>query len=99
MILQNKSPKAIHEELVARLGDNSMSYSFVKKWAALFKAGRESVEDDERSGRPSTAVTQEYVAAVENFVMDDRRVSVRHIAAEVKWSVGSTNQSNTTTLT
>ena len=53
-----------------------MSYSFVKKWAALFKGGRESVEDDERSGRP--AVTQENVAAVENFVMKNRCVSVRH---------------------
>ena len=58
MVLQNRSPKAIHEELVATFGGDYMSYSFINKWAALFKGGRESVEDDERSGRPSTAVSQ-----------------------------------------
>lgn len=89
MVLQQKAPKAIHEELVATLGEDSLSYTSVKKWAALFKAGRQSTEDDARSGRPSTAVTGENVQAVENLVMADRRVSVRNIAAETQMSVGS----------
>ena len=89
MVLQKKAPKAIHEELAATLGDDSLSYSSVKKWAALFKAGRQSTEDDPRGGRPSTAVTEENVEAVEDLVMNDRRVSVRKIAAETQISVGS----------
>lgn len=89
MVLQKKAPKAIHEELAATLGDDSLSYSSVKKWAALFKAGRQSTEDDPRGGRPSTAVTEENMEAVEDSVMNDRRVSVRKIAAETQVSVGS----------
>ena len=56
--------------------DVSLSYSSVKKWAALFKFGRQSTEDDSRGGRPSTAVTEENVEAVENLVINDRRVSL-----------------------
>ena len=89
MVMQNKTPKSIHEELQTTLGEAALAYSTVKKWAALFKAGRESVEDDERSGRPTTAVNEDKVKAVEDFIMKDRRVSVRHIAAAMDLSVGS----------
>ena len=89
MVMQNKTPKSIHEELQTTLGEAALAYSTVKKWAALFKAGRESVEDDERSGRPKTAVNEDKVKAVEDFIMRDRRVSVRHIAATMNLSVGS----------
>ena len=61
MVLQKKTRKAIHEELAATLGNDSLFYSIAKKWAALFKAGRQSTEDDPRGGRPSTAVTEENV--------------------------------------
>jgi len=89
MMLQKKASKAIHEELMSTMGDNVVAYATVKKWAALFKTGRDSVDDDPSSGRPLTGLTEENVKAVENLVMEDRRVSVRRIAAEVKLSVGS----------
>ena len=44
-----------------------------KKWATEFKRGRESIEDDERSGRPKDATTDENVEIVHNLVMGDRR--------------------------
>ena len=47
----------------------------------FFKADREIVDDNPRSGRPSNSV--------EIFIMEDRRVAVRHIAAEMSMSVGS----------
>ena len=55
------------------LGKESSSYSTVKKWAAEFKRGRESVEDDGRSTPPKDATADENVKVVHNLVMCDRR--------------------------
>ena len=74
---------------MATLGDTVLSYSTAKRWPSLFKVSRETVEDDPQSGRPSAAVTEESVDLTESFVMEDRRISVRRIAAEVHLSVGS----------
>ena len=55
------------------LGNESPSYSTVNKWAAEFKHGRGSNEDDARSGRSKDATTDENVEIVHNLVMCDRR--------------------------
>lgn len=88
-VLQGKAPKDIHAELEATLGHGALSYSTVKKWAALFKHGRESVEDDPRCGGPSSAIHDGTVAEVEGLVMGNRRVSVAWLAAHVGISKGS----------
>ena len=82
-------PNEIFEDMSTTLGDSAPSYSTVKRWAALFKAGRESLEDDERSGRPSTSVNEDTIEKVENLVMADRRLTVRYLAAEVGISTSS----------
>ena len=38
--------KEIHEDFLETLVMESPSYSTVKKWAAEFKSGRETIEDD-----------------------------------------------------
>ena len=48
-------PKEIHENLLETLRKESHSYSTVKTWAAAFKRGRESFEDDGRSRSPNDA--------------------------------------------
>ena len=77
-------PKEIHEDLMETLGKESPSYSTVKKWAAEFKRGRESVEDDGRSGRPTDATADDIVMVVHTLVMCDRRQDLRSIAS--KWA-------------
>ena len=52
--------KEIHADFMETLGKES-SYSTVKKWAAAFERGRESVEDDGRSGCPKDATADENV--------------------------------------
>ena len=64
-----------------------MLQSTVQHWAAEFKRGRESLEDDPRSGRPVTAITQENIDRVttlwDHMVMDNRRLAVNQIANAV----------------
>ena len=62
--------------MVATLGDDAPALSTVKKWEAKFKRGRESLEDDPRSGRPASATTQENIDRVHHMVLDDRRFTV-----------------------
>ena len=84
--LQKKelTTKDIHADMVATLGDDAPALSTVKKWAAEFKKqGRTSLEDDPRSGRPSSATTQENIDLVHQMVIDDRRLTVNEIAEAV----------------
>ena len=81
--LQKKglAPKAIHEDLVNTYGENAPSYPMIKKWAAEFKRGRESLEDDRRCGHPVSVGIQENITKVLEIVMGDRRVTTRYIAS------------------
>jgi len=45
-------------------GSAAMSRANVYRWYARFQDGRENVKDDARSGRPSTARTDENVESV-----------------------------------
>ena len=78
-------PKDINEDFMETLGKESPSYSIVKKWAAEFETGRESVENDGRSGCPKDAT----VMVVHTLVMRDRRRELRSIASEVGVSFGA----------
>ena len=61
----------------------------MKKWATEFKQRRESIDDDERSGRPKDATIDENVEIVHNLVMCDSRRDLRSIASEVGISFGA----------
>jgi len=53
-----KTTIEIFNDLKAAYNDQAPSYSTVASWVALYKIWRESIEDDSRSGRPITNVTQ-----------------------------------------
>jgi len=44
--------------LVQVLGDNAIKKTAVYKWVKRFSEGRESVTNEERSGRPTTSRTE-----------------------------------------
>ena len=69
--------------LVQVYGDNAMKKTAVYKWMRRFSEGRESVTDEERSGRPATSRTEENIANVRQIVRENRRLTVRSIAEQV----------------
>jgi hypothetical protein len=58
-------------------------FSTIKKWAAEFKHGRTSLEDDPREGRPKSATTPEIIEQVHDVVLDDRRMKIRKHAETI----------------
>ena len=97
LTLENVQPQQIHNRMIVVYGENAPSYATVKRWAAEFRRGRTSLEDDPRSGRPSDAVCEENCHAVENIVMQNRRVNVHQIADTVGISTVQVRRSCTNT--
>jgi len=73
----------IHSTFINVYGDSSPSFSTIKKWAAEFKRGRTSLEDDPREGRPKSATTPEIIEQVHDMLLDDRRMKVHEIAETI----------------
>jgi transposase len=63
--------------------DSSPSFSTIKKWAAEFKRGRTSLEDDPCEVRPKSATTPETIEQVHDMLLDDRQMKVHEIAETI----------------
>jgi len=70
-------------KLVQVYGDNAMNKTAVYKWVKRFSEGRDSVTDEERSGRPAANRSEENIAKVRQIVRENRRLTVRSIAQQV----------------
>ena len=77
--------------LTVAFGESNLSKKSVYKWYKLFIEGREYVNNDTRSGRPSSSTTDENIEAVNKIVMENRRITIREVAENVEISVGSCN--------
>jgi hypothetical protein len=49
-------------------GDTALKKSAVYDWFSRFKNGQEMLEDDQRSGRPSTSRTEEMIGKVRQLI-------------------------------
>ena len=67
--------------LVQVYGDSAVKKTAVYKWMKRFSEGRESVTDEERSGRPATSGTEENVAKICQIVRENRRLTQEHSRA------------------
>ncbi|CAF1133040.1 unnamed protein product [Rotaria sp. Silwood1] len=69
----------IHDELTTAYGQGVVSYRTVAHWIHRFSSGRESLEDDPRSGRPIAIITQQNIDAVQGLVNDDSHISIDYV--------------------
>jgi len=65
-------------------GEHAVSRTQVFRWHKAFLDGRESVEEEPRSGRPCTSKTDENVTKVKDLVRSDRRFTVRMISSVLR---------------
>jgi transposase len=65
------TPNKIHSKFIEVYGHSSPSFSTIKKWAAKFKCGCTSLEDDPCEGHPKSATTLEIIEQVQDMVLDD----------------------------
>ncbi|XP_046545536.1 protein GVQW3-like [Haliotis rubra] len=81
--MKGLTPTAIHADMVSTLGEDAPSFATVKRWAAEFRRGKESLQDDPRSGRPTTVTTKENVDKICGIILNDPGISARRIANKV----------------
>jgi len=64
LVKLGKSGNGIRKMLVQVYGDSAMKKTAVYTWVKCFSEGRESVAEEERSGRPATNRTEENIAKI-----------------------------------
>ncbi|GFW57162.1 histone-lysine N-methyltransferase SETMAR [Trichonephila clavipes] len=75
--------------MVTVYGEKCVSDKSVRKWSARFRAGRESVGDDQRPGQENIVITSDLIDKVDDLVRNDRRVTLRMLALKVDVSYGT----------
>jgi hypothetical protein len=89
VLRSGKTSVDIWNELESAYPGQVRTYKTVSKWANRYKAGRESVEDDERSGRPITGTTSSNIDKVRNLIDGNSHISIAQIEAETFLSRGT----------
>ena len=64
-------------------GEDCLSGKHCHEWYQRFKSGRTSIEDDPKSGPPSTSMDDDHVEKVLAVIRQNRRLTVREVAEEV----------------
>jgi hypothetical protein len=78
-----KMPIDTHEMVQTVYGDEALSRSSVFERFKCFKDGREDLQDDPRSGRPSTSRNADTIANVREMGKRDPRLTLRMTSNEL----------------
>ncbi|KAJ4436625.1 hypothetical protein ANN_16756 [Periplaneta americana] len=80
-------PVDVLHKLVESMPDRVAAVTATRGGTMRFKGGRESVEDNPRSDRPSSSKTNENIAKVHDIVRSDRRLKIREMVDELSLSL------------
>ncbi|XP_042236972.1 protein GVQW3-like [Homarus americanus] len=83
LVKLTKSSSETFQLLTEAYGEDCMSRARVFEWHKRFSEGRETVKDDDRPGRPRTAVTDDKIEKIRDMIRKNRRLGVRAIAEKV----------------
>ncbi|XP_041565923.1 protein GVQW3-like [Drosophila elegans] len=70
-------------------GDNALKLTTVREWHGRFKSGRNSINYDDRSGRPSTSKTDENIGKIKDWMAINRKLTIREMAEELDIAFGT----------
>jgi histone-lysine N-methyltransferase SETMAR len=82
-VKEGLTPNEILSKFIKVYGGSSRSYSTINKWAAEFKPGHTSLEDDPREGHLKSVTPPEIIKQVHNMVLDDWRIKMHEIAETI----------------
>ena len=74
-----KTATECYEMLKIAFGEQAMGRFQTFQWFSWFKAGRTSIDDDERSGRPVSSSTPEMIERVRQIIREDRRRTIDEV--------------------
>ena len=74
--------------LTVAYGEATLDRSNVYRYKMFFE-GREDVNDEQRTGSPSTSTTYENIDEVKKIVLVNRRITVREVAEDLDISIGT----------
>ena len=75
-----KTATECYEMLKTAFVEQAMGRSQTFQWFSRFKAGRTSIDDEERSGRPVSRSTPEMIETVRQFIRKDRRRTIDEVS-------------------
>ena len=84
-----KTATECYEMLKTAFGEQAMGRSQTFQWFSRFKAGRSSIDNDERSGRPVCSSTPEVIERVRQIIREDRRLTIDEVSMLVGISHGT----------
>jgi len=77
------------EMLRTAFGEQCLSHARIFKWHKRFKEGRDSADENPRSGRPTTSKTDNCVARVQELIQANRHLKIRELSVEFGVSYGT----------
>jgi len=70
-------------------GEDCLSRTQCYEWYQRFKSDRTSIEDDHKSGRPSSSTGDDHIEKVRSVILENRRLTIREVSEEVGISKSS----------
>ena len=88
LYLKKKSREEIQKELEDVYGEQSPSWATTKRWYNEFKAGRTSVVDVEKAGRPCE-ISEKITENLHEIIKNERRITTRELTERLNISKGT----------